>query len=90
MDAPGANCLKSMGKTGSFRKVFYSPAAKAGKSNPAMIDPTPVKVHRTASSMRYDNEPRKSGRSAGGLTTKLHMIANTKKCNLISLLQVAR
>ena len=33
--------------------------------------------------MRCDGEHRQVGRSVGGLTTKIHMIANIEKCHLI-------
>lgn len=69
-------------KDGLFRKIFHFLAAKAGKSNVAMIDSTVVKAHRTAASMKCDDEPRQIGRSVGGLTTKIHMIANIEKMPL--------
>ena len=69
-------------KSGAFRDVFTSLAAKAGKSNIAMIDSTTIKAHRTAASMRCDGEHRQVGRSVGGLTTKIHMIANIEKMPL--------
>ncbi len=47
-----------------------------------MIDSTIVKVHRTASSMRTDGLPREIGRSVGGLTTKIHLLANIEKIPL--------
>ncbi len=39
-----------------FVMSFTSLAAKAGKSNIAMIDSTTIKAHRTAASMRCDGE----------------------------------
>ncbi len=69
-------------KSGLFRNVFNSLSAKAGKSNVAMVDSTTVKAHRTAASMAADGKPRAIGRSAGGLTTKIHLIANMKKMPL--------
>lgn len=69
-------------KNGIFRKVFQSLASMAGKSNTAMIDSTTVNAHRTASSLASDGNPRKIGRSAGGLTTKIHLIANIEKIPL--------
>lgn len=47
-----------------------------------MIDSTIVKAHRTASSMRIDRLPREIGRSVGGLTTKIHLMANTEQIPL--------
>ncbi len=47
-----------------------------------MIDSTTVKAHRTAASMACDGKPRKVGRSAGGLTTKIHLLATTDKIPL--------
>lgn len=67
---------------GVFRKVFKSLAEKAKKSTPVMIDSTTVKAHRTASSMCSDGLDREIGRSAGGLTTKIHLIANLDKIPL--------
>lgn len=69
-------------KSDVFRNTFYSLAAKARTNTPAMIDATIVKAHRTAASMRFDGEERKIGRSAGGLTTKIHLLANTEKIPL--------
>lgn len=66
-------------KDGKFREAFKSLAAKVGKRNTAMIDSTVVKAHRTAASMKKDKEPRKIGRSVGGLTTKIHLLANIDK-----------
>lgn len=67
---------------GVFRNIFKALVARAKKSTPAMIDATIVKVHRTASSMRSDGLPRAIGRSVGGLTTKIHLIANLEKIPL--------
>lgn len=47
-----------------------------------MIDSTVIKAHRTASSMRADGLPRQIGRSVGGLTTKIHLLANIEKIPL--------
>ena len=69
-------------KAGVFRNTFNSLTARTKKSTPAMIDATIVKVHRTASSMRSDGLPRAIGRSVGGLTTKIHLIANMEKIPL--------
>ena len=67
---------------GAFRKLFFSIASKAPKKSIAMIDSTTIKAHRTASSMACDQNPREIGRSAGGLTTKIHMLATTEKIPL--------
>ncbi len=67
---------------GAFRKFFSSIAAKAPKKSKAMIDSTTVKAHRTAAGMACDGKPRKVGRSAGGLTTKIHLLATTDKIPL--------
>ena len=75
-------CFVRWSKIGIFRKIFDSLASKAGKNNIAMIDSTTVKAHRTAASMRHDGEPKQLGRSAGGLTTKIHLIANIEKIPL--------
>lgn len=66
----------------AFRKFFFSIAAKAPKKSRAMIDSTAVKAHRTAASMAWDGKPREIGRSAGGLTTKIHLLATTDKIPL--------
>ena len=66
-------------RKGRFRDAFKLFAAKVGKRNTAMIDSTIVKAHRTAASMKKDKEPRKIGRSVGGLTTKIHLLANIDK-----------
>lgn len=65
-----------------FRHTFDWLASKAGKRNIASVDSTVVKVHRTAASLGADNRPREIGRSAGGLTTKIHLIANIEKIPL--------
>ena len=69
-------------KAGIFRKIFYKFVSRAKKKTPAMLDSTSPKVHRTASSMRNDGEPREIGRSAGGLTTKIHLLANIERIPL--------
>ena len=66
-------------RDGRFREAFKLFSAKAGKRNSAMIDSTIVKAHRTAASMKNDKQPRKIGRSVGGLTTKIHLLANIDK-----------
>ena len=68
--------------SGAFRKFFYSIAAKAPKKSKAMLDSTTVKAHRTAASMACDSKPREIGRSVGGLTTKIHLLATTDKIPL--------
>ena len=66
-------------RDGRFREAFKLLVAKVGKRNIAMIDSTIVKAHRTAASMKKDKEDRKIGRSVGGLTTKIHLLANIDK-----------
>lgn len=66
-------------KAGIFREIFSAFAIKCGKRNIAMIDSTFSKAHRTACSMRSDGEPRQIGKSKGGYTTKIHMIANIEE-----------
>ena len=63
-------------KSGKFREVFEALATKFGKRNTATLDSTIVKVHRTAASLKHDGCPREIGRSVGGLTTKIHLLAN--------------
>lgn len=48
-----------------FRETFYSLADKASSGTSAMIDATIVKAHRTAASLRFDEEERKNGGSTG-------------------------
>ena len=69
-------------KIGVFRETFFHLVARAKRHAPAMIDSTIVKAHRTAASMRADGLPREIGRSVGGLTTKIHLIANIEKIPL--------
>ena len=69
-------------KLDCFRSLFYYLAEKAPKRSCAMIDSTTVKVHRTAASMACDGKPREIGRSVGGLTTKIHLIATLNKIPL--------
>lgn len=66
-------------KRGVFRAAFHALAAKLGKRNISMIDSTVVKAYRTACSMRCDNQPRQIGKSKGGFTTKIHLIANIER-----------
>lgn len=63
-------------KAGIFRKIFSAFSFKCGKRNIAMIDSTFSKAHRTACSMKSDGQPRQIGKSKGGYTTKIHLIAN--------------
>lgn len=69
-------------KSGIFRKIFYLMAGKAKKRCQAMLDSTTVKAHRTAASMKNDDQVREIGRSAGGLTTKIHLLASTERIPL--------
>lgn len=41
-----------------------------------MIDSTFSKAHRIACSLKADGKPREIGKSKGGYTTKIHMLAN--------------
>ena len=66
-------------KAGIFRKIFSSFAIRCGKRNIVMIDSTFSKAHRTASSLKSDGKPRQIGKSKGGFTTKIHMIANIEE-----------
>lgn len=66
-------------KCGKFRDAFKDLAKRTGKRNIAMIDSTVVKAHRTAASMKNDKKPREIGRSVGGLTTKIHLLANIER-----------
>lgn len=63
---------------GVFRKIFSAFTFKCGKRNITMIDSTFSKVHRTACSLKADGKPRQIGKSKGGFTTKIHMLANMK------------
>lgn len=69
-------------KNGQIRKIFSSLSSRARKRLAAMIDSTTIKAHRAAASMRSDGNPRAIGRSAGGLTTKIHFMANIEKIPL--------
>ncbi len=44
-----------------------------------MIDSTFSKAHRTACSLKSDGHPRQIGKSKGGYTTKIHMLANIEE-----------
>ena len=63
-------------KAGIFRNIFSAFAIKCGKRNITMIDSTFSKAHRTACSLKSDGRPREIGKSKGGFTTKIHMLAN--------------
>ncbi len=65
-----------------FRKVFYFLVSKLKILNAAMLDSTTVKAHRTSASMACDGLPRQIGRSVGGLTTKIHLLATIEKMPL--------
>lgn len=62
--------------SGVFRKIFSAFSVKCGKRNITMIDSTFSKAHRTACSLKSDGKPRQIGKSKGGFTTKIHMLAN--------------
>lgn len=44
-----------------------------------MVDSTTIKALRTSASLASDGRPRELGRSAGGLTSKIHLIANIQQ-----------
>lgn len=69
-------------KLGLFRKVFYFLVSKLKKLNDAMLDSTAIKAHRTSASPAADDLPRQIGRSTGGLTTKIHLLATIEKMPL--------
>lgn len=62
-------------KLGIFRKIFAAFSKECGKDNVTMVDSTFSKVHRTACSLKSDGKPREIGKSKGGYTTKIHMLA---------------
>lgn len=66
-------------KDGKFRMAFRALVAKVGKKNTAALDSTIIKAHRTAASLKNDGSPREIGRSVGGLTTKIHLLANIEE-----------
>ena len=43
-----------------------------------MIDATDVKAHSTASSLNKEGAPRLIGRIKGGMTSKLHVVCDSK------------
>lgn len=63
-------------KKGIFEFIFHKLGMKLKKKNQAMLDSTYAKVHRTAASLKYDKQPRKIGRTHGGITTKIHLLCN--------------
>ena len=66
-------------KLGIFRVLFHFLVSKLKKHVVSMIDSTTVKAHRTAASLATDGQPREIGRSVGGLTTKIHLLATIEK-----------
>ena len=69
--------FSSWSKAGIFRKIFSALSIKCGNDNTAMIDSTFSKDHRTACSMKSDGMDRFIGKTKGGYTTKIHLLANT-------------
>ncbi len=69
-------------KNGNIRKIFSALSLKAKKRSAAMVDSTTIKAHRTSASLKSDGKAREIGRSAGGLTTKIHFLANIEKIPL--------
>lgn len=64
-------------KAGIFRKIFSALSIECGNDNTAMIDSTFSKDHRTACSLKSDGQERYIGKTKGGKTTKIHLLANT-------------
>lgn len=65
-------------KAGVIANIFSMLAIKLPKRCVAMIDSTFVKAQRSASSMRSDGQARQLGRSHGGITTKIHLLCNSR------------
>lgn len=63
-------------KAGIFERILRALSMKLKKRHTAMIDSTYVKGHRTAASLRADPAPGQTGRSRGGITTKIHLLCN--------------
>ena len=66
-------------KMGILRKIFKSNSESCGNNNVAMLDSTFSKAARTADSLKTDGQPREIGKSKGGFTTKIHMLANIEE-----------
>ena len=65
-------------KAGVIANIFSMLTLKLPKRGVAMIDSTFVKAQRSASSMRSDGQARQLGRSRGGITTKIHLLCNSR------------
>ncbi|WP_153017893.1 MULTISPECIES: hypothetical protein [unclassified Sphingobium] len=61
-----------------FNKIFSALSAKAGRPDQLMIDATHLKAHRTAASLLDKADPRRIGRTKGGLNSKLHAVCDGK------------
>ena len=64
-------------RLGVFNRIFAALAAKGGKPDRLMIDATHLKAHRTAASLlKKGMFPDVSGRTKGGLNSKLHAVCD--------------
>ena len=74
-------------RLGVFNKIFAELAGKAGNPRRIMIDATHLKAHRTAASLLKNGaDPRRIGRTRGGLNSKLHAVCDGRGRPLILLL----
>ena len=64
---------------GIFDAIFEELKSEPAQKDIVMLDSTVTKAHRTAASLKADNEPRKIGRSRGGLTTKIHFLCTSNR-----------
>jgi Transposase DDE domain len=64
---------------GVFNRILAELAARAGYPDQLLIDATHLKAHRTAASLlKKGLYPDVSGRSRGGLTSKLQVVCDGK------------
>ena len=78
-------------RLGVFNRIFASLAARAGEPERLMIDATHLKAHRTAASRPEKGAlPRRTGRTRGGLNSKLHAVCDGKGRLVVLLLTDGR
>lgn len=78
-------------RLGGFDRIFAGLAGEGARPGRVMIDATHLKAHRTAASLlKKGAVPRRTGRTNGGLNSKLHTVCDDTGSPIVIRLRAER